>query len=382
MSDKINIYTSLLMKNWNWRHKDWANFTYDKEQINDLELELANLTGVIVGILKSFDQYGNEHFLVDLMSNEALKTSEIEGELLNRDSVQSSIQRNLGFKITESPVRKVTPTEYGIAEMMVDLYENFDTKLTDESLFEWHKMLTNGRRDLLDIGRYRTHKEPMQIVSGSLNRPIVHYEAPPSSEMQKEMSNFIKWFNDNHFDTPTKLTPIVKAGITHFYFVTIHPFEDGNGRIARALTEKSLGLSLGKPSYTSLSKTINENKKMYYTALEKHNTTLNLTDWLVYFGELLIQSHKNTIELLEFTIAKTHFFDKHKSILNERQIKVIQRIFKEGVKGFDGGLSAKNYKTISGTSDATTTRDLKDLVDKGVFTKMGKLKSTRYFINN
>ncbi len=368
------------MKNWNWKHKNWANFTYDKDKLEGLELELASLTGIIVGILKSFDKYGNERFLVDLMSDEALKTSEIEGELLNRDSVQSSIQKNLGFKVAESSVRKVTPAEYGIAEMMVDLYKNFDTKLTDESLFEWHKMLTNGRRDLTNIGCYRTHKEPMQIVSGSFNRPNVHYEAPPSSEMQKEMSSFINWFNENHFDNSTKLTPIVKAGITHFYFVTIHPFEDGNGRIARALTEKSLGLSLGKPSYTSLSKTINENKKIYYATLEDHNTTLDLTDWLVYFGNLLIQSHKNTIELLEFTIAKTHFFDKYKSVLNERQIKVIQRVFKEGNKGFDGGLSAKNYKTISGTSDATTTRDLKDLVDKGIFTKTGQLKGTRYFM--
>ncbi len=367
------------MKNWNWKHKNWANFTYDKHKLEDLEYEFSKLTGVVLGILKHFDTANNEKLLVDLMCDEALKTSEIEGELLNRDSVQSSIQRNLGFAVTESPVRKVTLAEYGIAEMMVDLYKNFNTKLTDKSLFEWHKMLTNGRRDLIDIGCYRTHKEPMQIVSGSINRPNVHYEAPPSSEMQKEMCNFIKWFNTNHFDN-TELTPIVKAGITHFYFVTIHPFEDGNGRIARALTEKSLGLSLGKPSYTSLSKTINENKKAYYTALENHNTTLNLTDWLVYFGNLLIQSHKNTIELLEFTIAKTHFFDKYKSVLNERQIKVIQRIFKEGTKGFDGGLSAKNYKTISGTSDATTTRDLKDLVNKGIFTKIGQLKSTRYFI--
>lgn len=368
------------MKNWNWRHKNWANFTYDKQQLKNLELEFSKLTGIVLGILKHFDTAKNEILLVELMSDEAVKTSEIEGELLNRDSVQSSIQRNLGFTITESPVRKVTPAEYGIAEMMVDLYKNFDTKLTDESLFEWHRMLTNGRRDLIDIGRYRTHKEPMQIVSGGINRPIVHYEVPPSSKMKKEMCDFIKWFNENHFDNPTKLTPIVKAGITHFYFVTIHPFEDGNGRIARALTEKSLGLSLGKSSYASLSKTINEDKKEYYTTIENHNTTLDLTDWLVYFGDLLIQSHKNTIDLLEFTIAKTHFFDKYKDILNKRQSKVIQRIFKEGAKGFDGGLSAKNYKTISGTSDATTTRDLKDLVNKKIFTKTGKLKGTRYFI--
>ncbi len=376
----MNRLYIITMKNWNWKHKNWANFIYDKAQMEALELTLANLTGIIVGILKSFDQDGNEGFLVELMSNEAIKTSEIEGELLNHDNMQAAIQQNLGFTITKSPFRKSTPAEYGIAEMMVDLYKNFDTKLTDESLFEWHKMLTNGRQDLMDIGCYRTHKEPMQIVSGSINRPIVHYEAPPSSEMQKEMRNFIQWFNHHHFDSPTQLTPIVKAGITHFYFVTIHPFEDGNGRIARALTEKSLGLSLGKPSYASLSKTIDEDKKAYYKALEENNTSLDITGWLVYFGNLLIQSHKNTIALLEFSIAKTHFFDRYQNILNERQIKVIQRIFKEGIKGFDGGLSAKNYKRISGTSDATTTRDLKDLVNKGIFTKTGQLKSTRYFI--
>ncbi len=369
------------MKDWNWKDKDWANFTYDKEPINGLELELQKLTGIVVGILKSFDNYGNERFLVDLMSNEAIKTSEIEGELLNRDSVQSSIQRNLGLKITETPVRKATPAEYGIAEMMVDLYQHFATRLTDETLFEWHRMLTNGRRDLFDIGCYRTHQEPMQIVSGSMNKPIVHYEAPPSSAMTKEMSQFIKWFNENHFDQPQKLSPIVKAGITHFYFVTIHPFEDGNGRISRALTEKSLGLSLGNPSYMSLSKTINEDKKTYYTLLEKHNRTLDLTDWLVYFGNLLIHSQQNTIEFLEFTIAKARFFDKYKELLNKRQAKVIQRVFKEGLKGFAGGLSAKNYRSITGTSEATTTRDLSNLVEKGVLIKTGQLKSTRYFLN-
>jgi len=307
-----------------------------------------------------------------------LKTSEIEGEYLDRDSLQSSIKRNLGLAVDR---RKVPPAEYGISEMMVDLYQNYHKPLNHHQLYAWHEMITNGRRDLSDIGRYRTHDDPMQIVSGRLDRPKVHYEAPPSKKIPHEMDQFITWFNAIHGKNKEEMLPLAKAGIAHFYFETIHPFEDGNGRIGRAIAEKSIALSINQPSLLSLSHTITKNKKQYYAMLEKHNQTLEITDWLVYFGQTIIEAQAETIRIIDFLIEKTKFFDRHKSVLNPRQIKVVKRLFEAGPSGFVGGLSANNYTSIAKTSASTATRDLADLVERKILTKTGSLRSTRYSLN-
>ena len=266
--------------------------------------------------------------------------------------------------------------EFGVSEMMVDLYKNFDKQLTHEHLFNWHKMLTKERKDLTDIGKYRTHEDPMQVVSGRLDKPTVHFEAPPSHKMKQEMEQFISWFN-----TTTNMLPLAKAGITHLYFVCIHPFEDGNGRIARALTEKSVAQSVGHPALISLSKTIEAHKKAYYNALENNNKNLDITDWLLYFGQTILDAQEDTLKLIDFLIEKAKFFDRFSPLMNERQIKVTTRIFDAGHQGFDGGLSADNYTKIAKTSASTATRDLKDMVDKKIFIKTGELKSTRYWLN-
>lgn len=312
------------------------------------------------------------------MSNEAIKTSEIEGEILNRASIQSSIKKNLGLT-TDSD--KIPPAEYGISEMMVDLYLNFDKPLTHNQLFEWHKMLTNGRRDLTDIGKYRTHKSPMQVVSGRLDKPTVHFEAPPSNTMEVEMEQLITWFNKVHDPKYTSMLPLAKAGLTHLYFVCIHPFEDGNGRIARALAEKSIALNTGQPTLISLSHTIEAHRKKYHQALKDNNTTLEITDWLLYFGQTILDAQQYTLKRIDFIVEKTKFFDRHKTQLNERQLKVITRLFDAGHTGFKGGLSAKNYVKIAKTSESTATRDLVDLVEKEILTKTGTLKSSRYELN-
>lgn len=367
----------MAVNKYNWSKKEWPNFSFDKEEFEELEQQFIQNSGVVVGVLKHLKEDSKEELIVELLSNEALKTSEIEGEFLNRESVQSSIKRNLGLKVAN---RKVAPAEFGISEMMVDLYLNYAETLNHQKLFEWHKMLCNGRRDLVNIGTYRTHKEPMQVVSGRLDKPKIHFEAPPSEIVATEMNQFIDWFNAAHFQK-SNLSALVKAGITHLYFVSIHPFEDGNGRIARALAEKSLALSSKRASLTALSYVIEEKKKAYYTALENNNKELEITDWLVYFSETILAAQEETLKIVEFIIKKTHFFDAFSAILNERQLKVILRIFEAGHKGFDGGLSAANYNKIAKTSASTTTRDLQELVDKKIFVKTGNLKSTRYFLN-
>lgn len=364
---------------WNWQHKNWPEFTYDESALKGLEYEFVQSSGMALGAFKHVSEDEKNQLLIEVLSDEALKTSEIEGEYLDRDSIQESIKTNLGLTAEK---RKLPPAEFGISEMMVNLYQTYDEPLTDKYLFQWHSMLTNGRRDLVDIGRYRTHKDPMQIVSGArLDRKTVHYEAPPSESMVEEMKTFVKWFNKIHSTGNTTMLPLAKSGIAHFYFLAIHPFEDGNGRIARALSEKSISMGLGRPALISLSQMIEGNKKAYYASLEAHNTKLDVTDWLIYFGQTVIDAQNNTIRIIEFLINKAKFFDRFASKMNERQTRVVKRLFKEGHHGFRGGLSAENYTRIAKTSASTATRDLKDLVNKDILTKTGELKSTRYYLN-
>ena len=363
---------------WNWQQENWPHFTYDKQVLEPLEHQFLQTCGVALGAYKHIRGEEKDQLLIEILSDEALKTSQIEGEYLDRDSIQESIKRNLGL-VTER--RQLPLAEFGISEMMVNLYQTYGELLTHGHLFDWHKMLTNGRRDLTDIGMYRTHDDPMQIVSGRLDKQIVHYEAPPSETMEKEMDDFLTWFNNMHGKKNKEILPLAKSGITHFYFLAIHPFEDGNGRIARALSEKSISLGLGRPALISLSQTIEANKKAYYAALEAHNFKLDITDWLLYFGQALIDAQQNTINVIEFLIKKAKFFDEFSHLMNARQTKVANRIFREGHKGFEGGLSAENYIRISGASASTATRDLKDMVDKRMLNKTGELKSTRYRLN-
>lgn len=369
----------MMYTTWNWLLKNWPHFKYDKDLLSELEFKFLQNNGTLVGVLKHFNNKDREDFLVDILSNEAIKTSEIEGEYLDRDSVQSSIKRNLGLSLDK---RKVPPAEYGIAEMMVDLYLNYNQPLTHEILFEWHKMITNGRRDLNDIGKYRTHNEPMQVISGRIDKPTVHFEAPPSENITKEMDQFITWFNTTHKEYhELNRFPLIKAGITHLYFVCIHPFEDGNGRIARALAEKSIAMSTKQPTLISLSHTIEANKKAYYSALENNNKTLEITNWLNYFGNTIIDAQNDTLKRIDFLIEKAKFFDHFSTQLNERQLKVVLRLFEAGHTGFKGGLSADNYTKITKTSASTATRDLADLVEKNILIKTGELKGTRYSLN-
>ncbi len=273
------------------------------------------------------------------------------------------------------------PAESGIAEMMIDLYHHYDDPLTHQALYAWHDMLMNGRRDLQDIGYYRTHNEPMQIVSGSYHKQIIHFEAPPSKDIITEMEGFISWFNQSAPKGKTPLSPLIRSGIAHLYFVSIHPFEEGNGRIGRALIEKVLAQQLKQPTLIGISQVINDKKKLYYQALENQNKHNELSTWLDYFAEMVLEAQQYTIDQIEFIIKKTKFFDQFKEQMNERQHKVIIRIMREGLKGFEGGLSAKNYTVIANTSASTATRDLNDLVKKKILIQTGSRKSTRYWLS-
>jgi Fic family protein len=363
---------------WNWQQDDWPRFRLDKSALEEREAKFLLQGGRLLGALLHIRDDDKSALTVDLISNEALKTSEIEGEYLNRESVQSSIRRNFGL---DTDARRIPPAEQGIADMMMDLYRSFAEPLTHETMFRWHGMLTAGRRDLKNIGAYRTDSEPMQIISGPIGDPKIHFEAPPSAAMEKEMEGFVNWFNDTASHGNAALPALTRAGIAHLYFLTIHPFEDGNGRIARALAEKALSQVLGQPTLIALSQTIQKNKKSYYEALHRSSRENEITAWLVYFADTVLQAQETTQRMIDFLIQKTKLYDRVKSRLNERQEKALARIFREGVEGFKGGVSAEKYISITGAARATATRDLQGLVDKGVLIRTGVLKSTRYHLN-
>ena len=361
---------------WIWQYKNWYDFTYDSTKLVEFENEFHKNIGIIYGVVSHLESESLENLKIDILTQEALSTSSIEGEILKRESVQSSIRKHLGLK---SDYRKVQPNEAGIAEMMVNIYQHYDNPLSDETFFLWHKMLMNGRRDIEVIGDYRQHAEPMQIISGNFSAPKVFYEAPPSTQVRNEMERLIAWYNFQ-IDNPNRMPSLIFAGIAHLYFEIIHPFEDGNGRIGRALVEKAISQKIKTPSFNSLAKVIDSNKKAYYDALQSCNHSKDVNKWLLFFAKILLESQQYTIKMVSFLVKKSRFFIKYNDI-NERQSKVLLRIFEEGIEGFRGGLSAANYKSITGASPATVTRDLQELTNIKALIKTGELKHTRYFLN-
>jgi len=363
---------------WNWQKTDWPNFRWDETRLETAEKEFLVNGGVFIGTVRHLGQEERDHLTVEAMSTEAVTTSEIEGEILDRASVQSSLRRQLGLATDE---RRIRPAERGIAEMMVALYRSFAEPLSDEMVFRWHRMLMSGSRNLRDVGRYRSGAEAMQVVSGPIGEPRVHFEAPPSVRVRSEMDRFIAWFGRTAQGGEEPLPALTRAGIAHLYFESIHPFEDGNGRIGRAIAEKALAQGIGQPTLTALAATILARRKSYYEALEAANKENEITGWLMWFAGAAIEAQRRTIALVEFLIDKTKLLDRLKDQLNERQGKALLRMFREGPDGFRGGLSAGKYRSITGASPATTTRDLSDLVAKGALVREGERRHARYHLS-
>lgn len=360
---------------WNWQYPDWPNFTYDAAALAPLEERFRQSSGEVIGAVRHFTEDDRSQLRIELLSDEAVKTSEIEGEVLDRASVQSSLRRQFGLDADARPVR---PQERGVAEMMADVYTNWAAPLEDDELFRWHAMLMAGNRYIETIGAYRRHDDAMQIVSGSVDRPVIHFEAPPSPQVPAEMARFIAWFNRTGPGGAAPLPPLIRAAIGHLHFESIHPFEDGNGRLGRALAEKSLAQNIGQPSLIALAFAIERNRKAYYAELERHQRRLDIGDWIGWFSEIVLEAQQTTLERIAFFIAKARFYDRFRGRFNERQEKVVARLFREGPAGFRGGLSAENYISITGTSRATATRDLQQLVEIGALTRTGERRHTRY----
>ena len=362
---------------WNWQQPDWPEFRWETQRLAKAEQEFLVGGGVILGAVGHLNDEQTNALLVESFTSEALTTSEIEGELLDRDSVQSSIRRQLGLAV--DPL-KSRPAEEGIAELMIGLYQEAAEPLSHETLFGWHRQVAKGRRDLRDVGAYRTHAEPMQVVSGKVYEPTVHFEAPPSDQVPAEMDAFIRWFNNTAPDGADTLPALTRAGLAHLYFVCIHPFEDGNGRLARAISEKALAQGLGRPTLTALAATILRRRNEYYDQLEFANKQNEVTGWLAWFAGITLEAQHRTRARVEFILAKTRLLDRFRGELNDRQEKALLRMMREGPDGFAGGLSSGNYQSITKAPPATARRDLADLVEKGALTRTGERKGTRYHL--
>lgn len=363
---------------YNWQHKNWPDFVFDAAAVQDELWVFSEKTGRIDGLLTALPEAMRMDAIVELMVSEAVNSSAIEGEMISRPDVMSSIKNNLGLDGSHgiSDMRAK-----GIADLMVCVRQECADPLSDAVLFHWHEMLMAGTYGVI-AGAWRSHEEPMLIVSGPMGEEVVHYEAPPSSVVPFEIKSFIHWFNATGKAGPDELRPgAVRAAIAHLYFESIHPFEDGNGRIGRALAEKALSQGLGRPALLSLSRAIDSDRAGYYAALKDAQQSLDITSWIVWFVKTLLIAQEMAETEIEFTLKKAIFFGRFNAVLNDRQLKVVRRMFRAGPSGFAGGMTAKKYMSITKVSKPTATRDLQRLVAAGALLSKGDGRSSHYDLN-
>lgn len=361
-----------------WQNPDWPNFQYDNTKLQNTLYDYIRDISSLTNRLEEIHSFYSIDAVIDIVVSEAVNTSIIEGEYYNQDNIRSSVKKILGFKHQSS--KTIDKKAESLSYLMMHARNTFNEPLSEKILFDWHKLLMQeSKLNPSYISHWRTGTDPMQIISGPLGNETVHYEAPPSQTIQFEMQRFIEWFNESD----GKIIGPIRSAIAHLYFEVIHPFEDGNGRIGRIIAEKALSQDLKIPVLISLSSEIMKNKKQYYSELSKasSNANLDITSWIEYFSRLIYDSHFSTKDKIEFILKKARFWRKFNEILNERQKKVISRMFDAGVKGFEGGISSKKYMQITGCSKATATRDLQDLLEKGAtYLLYSGGRSTRYEI--
>jgi Fic family protein len=365
--------------NWIWQQPDWPDFRYDNHALNDRELEFRLNSERLAGSFDALPMASREDATIDLMLSEAIKTSAIEGEALDRESVRSSLLSLItSDTLPDNPDQKAA----GAAMLLVDVRKNWQTSLTHGLLGKWQSMaIPEQRYTLILRGAYRNDPSPMQIVSGPFGREKVHYEAPPAIQVPDEMVRLIDWYNQTSPLSGDKTIPgIARAGIAHLWFEVIHPFDDGNGRVGRAIADHALSQSLGYPTTACLATAIEADKKYYYLQLEKASRgSLAVDVWLDYFADRVINAQEIAREEVNFVLAKTRFYEVYGNQLNDRQARMVSRVFAEGRKGFEGGITTKKYETIANCPNRTASRDLSDLVAKGIIIPLpGGGRTTRY----
>ena len=363
---------------WNWEQPDWPQLTWNAARIARAEDAFLVGAGVFMGTVSHLSDDDRIDIAVRALASEAVQSSAIEGEVLDRSSVQSSIRRELGIA---GDSKRASPAEQGMSRMMVDVYRRFDAPLDEDTLHAWHRLVMQGAARVRDVGRYRTHAEPMQIVSGRIAAPRVHFEAPPSPRVPREMQRFIAWFNDTAPTGCAPLPAVTRAALAHLHFVSVHPYEDGNGRLARAISEKALAWNIGRTTFTAIAATMQLRRAAYYEALAAANKGTEVTRWIAWFAGIALEAQARTLAEVEFVLAKARFLDRLRGQMNERQDKAILRMLREGADGFAGGMSASKYVSITRAASATATRDLSQLVEMRALQRLGAKRATRYYLD-
>lgn len=362
---------------YNWQQEDWPDFRFRISAVEKHLMLFAERAGRLSGLLDGLSGPQTEEATLELMIAEAIKSSAIEGENLADEDVKSSIRNHLGLNWPRELVGD--DRAEGIGELMVSVRETYQEELTAKQLFSWHRMLMKGAEEIR-VGQWREGGDPMQVVSGRIGNPRVHFEAPPAKLVEAEMRRFLAWFNRAPLlesMTPLCSSPL-RSGLAHLYFESIHPFEDGNGRLGRAISEKALSQGVGRPVLTSLSQTIEAHRKDYYRCLEMAQTSNEVTEWVVFFVEMVLLAQEDAETRIGLVVRKKHYFDHFEERFNDRQLKAVRRLFKAEPRGFEGGMSAKKYMALTGASKATATRDLRGLLEMEALMQEGGGRSTRY----
>ncbi|WP_298718476.1 Fic family protein [uncultured Oceanisphaera sp.] len=368
---------------WIWQQPSWPLFSWNEAIVAPRLRDVRLKSGVLIG-KASVSQLQDVQQALDTLLQGIVASSAIENETLNVQSVRSSLARRL--KVTEEHPYPVSERSEGLAVMIMDAIQDYQQPLTLERLLQWHAWLFPGEAGMLaghslKVGQLRGD-EPMQVVSGRLDKPKVHFESPPRDTLAAEFNQFIGWFN--HSRNEQTLDPILRAALCHLWFVTLHPFEDGNGRIARALTDMALAQADNQSiRLYAMSVTILERRNDYYRILEQtQRGELDVTAWVVWFIDIFDQTLDQAIAAIDGTPQKTRFWREHQGAgLSPEQTKVLNRLLDGGERGFEEGISASQYQKVAKVSKATATRHLADLLQKGCIDKLpGGGRSTRYQI--
>ncbi|HAL66893.1 MAG TPA: DUF4172 domain-containing protein [Pseudomonas sp.] len=367
---------------WIWQQPDWPAFTWQTETLAPLLRACGQVQGRLLGMLDAVGHDTEVQSSLDALLQNIVTSCAIEGEQLNVGSVRSSLARRLGLN-EES--QSTTPRSEGLAALLLDATQGYQQTLDTERLFIWHRWLFPSDDPLLarplHISTLRGD-EPMQVVSGRIDRPTVHFEAPPRTGLETQLADFLAWFERSRSDA--NLDPFLRAGIAHLWFVTLHPFDDGNGRLTRALTD--LALAQGERQtirFYAMSASILDDRAGYYRILEaSQKSGLDITHWLYWFLTTLLNSLEKALVRIDRILAKARFWQVNRGQgLSAEQVKVLNRLLDGGERGFEQGISAAQYQAVAKVSKATATRHLSDLLEKGCIERLpGGGRSTRYQI--
>lgn len=358
-----------------YQNTDWHSFRWCGEKINNLLLDIQKAQGYLFGKMDLLGFEVKNNALLNILTENILKTSQIEGEMLSKEQVHSSVARKLGLDLNNNI--NIERNIEGLVDMMYDATQNCNQELTKEKLLGWHASLfPTGYSGMhkIEVGQYRTDKNgPMQVVSGYLGKEKIHYEAPSAKILAKEMGDLIDYINNDD----TNL--LIKAGIVHLWFVILHPFEDGNGRIARALADMLLAQNDNSTyRFYSMSSQIQKNRKAYYEIIEKtQKGSMDVTNWLIWFLENLLLAINSSEEILQGVLKRAEFWQKNINInFNERQKVVLNRF----MDNFQGNLTTSKWAKMCNCSQDTANRDISDLIDKKILKKLGVGRSTHYVL--